>query len=310
MQCVNNLKQIGLGLHNYHSTNDSFPLGSILAHLTATTYGGNKWSPHAQLLAYMEQMAVYNAINFSWAPQGGGATGLPTLIHSTVQRTQVNSFLCPSDGQINGVNGHTNYHGSTGTTTQPGAQTTTGLFQHDSAKHNARPVGMNAMTDGSSNTVAFSEALIGAGQWSNIMYRNDIDGASIPTTAIVQDAWSNYQGVLAALNTCTALVNSKKSSRPATNNRGAVWTHGNDGLTLFNTIVPPNAQQYQWGACKNGATYAGNSQFANANSNHPGGANVLFVDGSVHFIKTSINMQTYWKLGTRADGEVISANSY
>ncbi len=85
-------------------------------------------------------------------------------------------------------------------------------------------------------------------------------------------------------------------------------------MTLFNTIVPPNSQLYPWGTCSNSgqasADTANNAPFANANSNHPGGANFLFGDGSVHFVKSSINMQMYWALGTRANGEVISADSY
>ena len=82
-------------------------------------------------------------------------------------------------------------------------------------------------------------------------------------------------------------------------------------MSLFNTIVPPSSTQYPFDACTfftGGGTDGG--EFQNANSNHPGGANFAFADGSVKFIKSTIAMPTYWALGSRAQGEVLSADSY
>ena len=56
--------------------------------------------------------------------------------------------------------------------------------------------------------------------------------------------------------------------------------------------------------------WAGSSEIVGTSSNHPGGANFLFADGSVHFLKSTVQMRTYWSLGTRADGEVISSNNW
>ena len=82
------------------------------------------------------------------------------------------------------------------------------------------------------------------------------------------------------------------------------------GMTMFNTIAPPNSTPYPWGDCRyTGGGYPNDATFANANSNHPGGCNVLMADGSVHFIKSSINQYTWWSLGTRANGELIPADS-
>jgi prepilin-type processing-associated H-X9-DG protein len=90
-------------------------------------------------------------------------------------------------------------------------------------------------------------------------------------------------------------------------------------MALFNTIVPPNSGQYQWSYCRSGCNgccgggpcyLADHSEIANANSQHPGGCNVGLGDGSVRFIKSSIAIQTWWALGTRIGGEVVSSDSY
>jgi prepilin-type processing-associated H-X9-DG protein len=79
--------------------------------------------------------------------------------------------------------------------------------------------------------------------------------------------------------------------------------------TLFNAIVTPNSQLDQWTHCSNiSSTSLG--VYSNADSFHPGGVNTLMGDGSVRFVKDAVNKQTWWALGTRANGEVISADSY
>jgi prepilin-type processing-associated H-X9-DG protein len=93
---------------------------------------------------------------------------------------------------------------------------------------------------------------------------------------------------------------------------GRVWAQGERGYTLFHTIVPPNSSDYEWRSC--GFNIVGGSPegsaFVNANSNHTGGANYTFADGSVKFLKSSIAQRTYWALGTRNGGETVSADSY
>jgi prepilin-type processing-associated H-X9-DG protein len=88
--------------------------------------------------------------------------------------------------------------------------------------------------------------------------------------------------------------------------RGEEWAHGSMAMNMFNTIVPPN--QVQWTHC--GLNASSRAVLSNADSYHPGGANTLFSDGSVRFIKNSINQTTWWALGTKANGEVISSDSY
>jgi prepilin-type processing-associated H-X9-DG protein len=83
-------------------------------------------------------------------------------------------------------------------------------------------------------------------------------------------------------------------------------------VTTFNTIIPSNSERYQWAACRFGCVGCGIEfgQYFNANSNHPGGVNVAMSDGSVKFVKATVDERIWWALGTRANGEVLSADSY
>lgn len=82
-------------------------------------------------------------------------------------------------------------------------------------------------------------------------------------------------------------------------------------MTLFCTVVPPNSTEHPWNSCRRDCPGCGmdNSHIINSTSNHPGGCNVLMGDGSVRFIKQTINMITWWALGTRDGGEVVSADA-
>src|SRR5689334_1661758 len=94
-QCINNLKQMGIALQNYHSTHDSFPIGQAFS-IAATpgVYAGNPWSAHAFMLGALEQMPLYNSINFSLGPSQN--TNLAGLANTTSLKTPINVFLCPS----------------------------------------------------------------------------------------------------------------------------------------------------------------------------------------------------------------------
>src|SRR5262245_42370331 len=105
MQCTNNLKQIGLAMHNYESTNGSMPMGETAAPIN--TWDG--WSAQAVLLSYIEQGNVFSSINFSIPT--GAAKGNPQNV--TAQRTVINTYICPSDiDRLNSAEGHNNYYGN------------------------------------------------------------------------------------------------------------------------------------------------------------------------------------------------------
>jgi prepilin-type processing-associated H-X9-DG protein len=93
--------------------------------------------------------------------------------------------------------------------------------------------------------------------------------------------------------------------------KGARWAPDDGGFTLINTVVPPSSTQYSFACCAFNLYYGcDDGTYQNVNSMHPGGANVLFADGSVRFIKSSIDLKTWWALGTKANGEVVSSDSY
>jgi prepilin-type N-terminal cleavage/methylation domain-containing protein/prepilin-type processing-associated H-X9-DG protein len=313
-QCVNNLKQIGLAMHNYHSTHGKFPLGGCSAYSNGygpeiTSWG--TFSAHALMLGYLEQQPLYNACNFNWAVWWGSGWN----VNFTVSNSIVNTFICPSDGMSpvspagSQWSGYTNnYLASAGTTTNgalgPGADST-GVFTQAGNDY-----GLQNITDGSSNTIGFGESLIGS-TVQGVMWR---DGPVTPTPNAgggpFYDANQNIAAVMTDLQVCQLALQNEASG--SYNDKGARWSINAFALTLFNTIVPPSSSTYTFACCNMGVTSSGcdGGEYQNTSSNHPGGANFLFCDGSVHFLKSSISMRTYWALGTKANGEVISSDSY
>jgi prepilin-type N-terminal cleavage/methylation domain-containing protein/prepilin-type processing-associated H-X9-DG protein len=322
-QCVNNMKQLGLALHNYHQTNDTFPPGAVSNVLALMnnptnnpTPGWQNMSSLALMLPFIEQNAIYSSINFSTAVTNGtqppwqdpGGNG-------TARGQQINAFLCPSDGNAkNAADGWTgrlnSYLASMGTSELGGYNTSaTGVFCTNTC------FGLRDITDGSSNTIAFGEKLVGTpGQYGGqgLGYRgNGIVGSSPSGT--IYDATTNPTGIATDLNTCNASwLGMTAGNGNLVDQVGQYWMVGNTGFTLFNTIVPPNSTTYKFGFCRNGCPGCNSdgSQFVNLSSNHSGGVNILMGDGSVRFLKSTVAQTIYWYLGTKANMDVLSADSY
>src|SRR5262245_27255143 len=122
-QCTNNLKQIGLALHNYHTSNDVFPLGTSFQPTgsSITDYGvWASWSAQALMLGYLEQTPLYNAINFAWGPLATPGNGQSDALglNTTATHSLINSFVCPSDPYCGGgkqnINDYASCFGTTG----------------------------------------------------------------------------------------------------------------------------------------------------------------------------------------------------
>ncbi len=314
-QCTNNLKQIGLAIHNYHSVHDTFPMGASRTYsVPGTIYGWNNWSAQALMLPFMEQQALYNAANFNLAVWHASRTPAGYYGNLTVFNTRVSAFLCPSDGRA-GVSNTNSYQASVGPTTLGSGmgndagtgQGSMGLFTF----HHC--YGVRDCTDGTSNTVAFSEVATGNQLSNNPQARNGIVGVSAPSGSVTLNAYSNAPAVLQFIQICDTTWKSGTPTSNFKNSLGTRWAMGSPSWTMFCTIVPPNSRSPQtWGSCRNGCAGCGTdgSQIVNASSLHSGGVNTAMGDGSVRFTKSSIQQRIWWGLGTRAGGEVISADQY
>jgi prepilin-type processing-associated H-X9-DG protein len=272
------------------------------------------------LLGYMEGGPIYNTINFNFDP-----ISWPSAPYNLTQvNTRLAIFLCPSDPNA-GKQFINNYYASEGTTFLGAGNTnqdtcntgpTTGLFGYGLA------YGLQNCGDGSSNTVAFSEGVVGTGDNYVKRWATGVNVDSLGNQANF-DAWSLVPPgtqppgptMVNILQTCNSVFKTAAPGAGLSSNRGWYWAWGAESQALFSTIVPPSSMDYQWGQCRFGCQGCGtfstdHAHITNATSNHPGGANVLFGDGSVRFVKSSINMGTWWSLGTRDNGEVVSSDSY
>jgi len=317
IQCTNNLKQIGLALHNYHDVNGSFPMGAGLA-----AYSGpgvyqakQNLSCLAFMLGQLGEMPIYNAFNFSWGCEDS-TTVLCYQINRTAQNVKIAAFCCPSDPNAgvpdhNGFPNTNNYYGSIGTTTNlynsstgvaTLAQQSTGIFTWELS------YGVRDVVDGTTNTIAFAECMVGNQSLQKGQKRIGMTSVTGLTAAqMLLDGSSNPAVTIAAVKACDQAWTSKSYS--VDQQRGENWAHGCQDMTLFNTITTPNDNQDQWTNCSLTSS-GGMSNITNSDSYHPGGVNCLMGDGSVKFIKDSINQRTWWALGTRANGEITSADSY
>jgi prepilin-type N-terminal cleavage/methylation domain-containing protein/prepilin-type processing-associated H-X9-DG protein len=319
-QCVNNLKQIGLGLHNYHSVHNTFPLGVSSAVYDASMVYNVKqnMSAHALLLPYIEQKQIYDAINFNFGCEDSSGT-LCYKVNSTGTNAQIKQFVCPSDpngGQPdhNSTSNTNNYYASVGTTMNFSAITdamlnqrsinwpSTGMFTFHQS------YGIAACTDGTSNTIAFSEAVVGTQSLRMKQRRIGFNSVTALTPSLLDDARTNPALALAGLKACSN-VWTTGTGGSLDLQRGENWAHGCLAMTLFNTVAAPNDFNDEWTHCSAIGSTA-RAALSNSDSYHPGGVNSLMADGSCRFIKDSIARNTWWSLGTRAGGEVISADSF
>ena len=304
-QCTNNLKQIGLALHNYHSSPQQL---SDRAHVAALQH-----RLQLQQLRLLERPRPD-------APPAGAADGLRRrqlqpragawdqygyYCNATAFNAVISTFLCPSDGNANLQNDYINsYVLSYGTTSYNTSNVngSTGLFAYYS-----RTYGMADVIDGTSSTIACSEFLTndprkragtGAGAALNQVKGNVGGGGMYLDVAPEPEPPGRARPV----------QHEHQYRRPGRPRRplGPRRT----GATIFNTIVPPNGGgKYVWETCRmDCCVQSTNAHYVTAFSNHPGGVNALMADGSVRFIKNTINMQTWWALGTRAGGEIVSSN--
>ena len=339
-QCINNMKQIGLALHNYHSTHNVFPPGRMYPDavrggvplLTLTSYGtGNlpnapgNWSGfysvHCHILNYLEQVNAYNAMNFTGVNLGALQDSAGNIIspNYTAYTLTQSTFLCPSDPfntpQPGGENNYrANFGGSTpyaggglrGDNTQR-VGTDNGAFTYGPG------IGIAAMIDGTSNTAVFSERSKGSNNGSGFATKSDAVLVSYTMTFNPQADSDNLLALCQRQATNPAVFYQHGRYAPSAGfglQFSDGWGYAWYVATLYNHVAPPNWKGLDCGVGTSITDAPSEHAIISARSNHPGGANSLLGDGSVKFVKESVNIATWRALGTRAGGEVISADAY
>ncbi len=313
MQCVNNLKQLGLGMHNYESSNGVLPPQMVLTFNNAGAVAWKStWGASSRITPYLELGNLYNAINYTnKTSDRSNSTAVSTQLIVFICTSEINqqAFTSTNTAGVTSTYGISNYGWCEGT------WYTFGGF--GAAMQTPSAIGSNisrrfaAFTDGLSNTLL-------AGEVKTYLPAYHDCGAVPPPGPASPTAYPDVATVLASIAAAPS-SGCKLATAPSGMLGGGHthWSNGNSFYDGFTTALPPNTQSPAGSPAHDsdmssededdgGPTYAA----VTARSYHPGSVNSLFADGSVHSVKNSINVQTWRALGTVGGGEVISADSY
>ncbi len=313
-QCRNNLKQIALGMANYEATHTVYPPAGIRA---ANGWGGDNnqdehWSMKVFLLPYLENEAIYNATNINresisflnpslgW----GGFPGHDPNLTMRIQRIEI--FICPSEisnhpgnydrqaqGQSYASNGGTeryyNNWRSNGVEYYPG---------WDAAV--ATPIAIRDITDGTTNTAAFSEWVMGTARGNAGQAQNEKEKLAVVWSApnATNFPFNDPQGDSKMETACQA------STTYSWDWKGEYWTWGQTarGSGIGHTMRPNRK------SCN--AAWDTSTHLMAPSSMHPGGVNEAFCDGTVRFISENIDYDIFRAIGTRDGREIVSNNAF
>ncbi|XZE20927.1 DUF1559 domain-containing protein [Pirellulaceae bacterium SH449] len=310
MQCSNNLKQMGLALHNYESAYKQLPaLYGI--------QGGNagNFSIQAALMPFYEQGNLFSQLDFAQRLQIGCCPGILQPQFVEPARTVVPMLLCPSDGgpqifevvtmsgsgpinQFAGLNYHMNMGTSVGTNYDSRRPTDGILWTNAKVK-------FGSITDGLSNTAAFSESLRGLEQ-NNVpepvsraeRRRTMINVACVWTSSTIPPAVPGLaNGFQAPEDPSLYEAMALAIRRGFNGQRGGGWINGREYYGAYSHYLPPNSDWMDMNTCGYG--------IFGARSNHTGVVNLTRCDGSVSFISESVDLRAWRALGTRAGSEVL-----
>jgi prepilin-type N-terminal cleavage/methylation domain-containing protein/prepilin-type processing-associated H-X9-DG protein len=314
-QCTNNIKQMGLAMHNYNSTYGGFPPGLIYSGTCEFSNGGQGLvlgtTAFSLILGFIEQLPLYNAYNFSQASANAVQTTVATgnvgppnttlvgnpLVNSTVISSMIASYVCPSDnypsiihptitsGFYSNANAresnyllnwcqYTDYSCPGGNGVGTPSATVQGAFYSDIS------LGIQGITDGTSNTFLLGESLQPEEHYSNYIGPFWGAGSHASVSGLIYPPFELSFG----------------------------------GTNLFALMTAPNAPMSAYYAVKFGPAYATgvySKPFAGVySSHHPGGVNMGMCDGSARFIKNSISLTNWFALASIGNGEIISSDSY
>jgi prepilin-type N-terminal cleavage/methylation domain-containing protein/prepilin-type processing-associated H-X9-DG protein len=298
LSCINNLKQIGLALHNYEGNYGAFPPGRAAYPLVV--------SAHGRILPFIEQDNLGRNVDVTMVPlynSNPASYPLPPGNY-LASITPIKLYVCPSD-PMNGrnpsafatqpsgaVSATDHYYGTnyvacigSGDGSADNTGTWWGQFKTSDGMFGQTPVRVADVTDGLSNTAMFSESTMGTGA-ADATGATSTDAArqvlTLPGSTVTSDAncGSGSGGVWSSM-------------------RGAKWINGHYADANYNHHLLPNDARWD---CSNASHNPGQ---AAARSFHSGGVNVLLGDGSVRFVTNGIDRATWRALGTRAGGEVL-----
>jgi len=301
-QCTNNLKQILLGMHNYHSSNNRFP--------PSMAWGGegalrNAFSDKVSMLPYIERSELYDNTFFNNSPfDSGGWEGGGSNPNIKTQSIRMPLFNCPSQPHqvFNGagnftyaINSGTSHHGFTGSPAPCDDGHLNGVAsyiyghvpQETTVAGRSDPaVGFAHITDGSSNTVAYSEFII--------------DSTIDPKTEVY--SWATGPTPNAVRLSCLAQTALTSSDRLEMRGRSWAWSWIGMGGAYQHNMLPNEkaCHTYDYGDW-------GGENCMSASSKHPGGVNCAMADGSVAFKTNGIDKLIWWAIGTRDGGEPVTS---
>jgi len=333
-QCTNNLKQIGLAIHNYHSSLDALPPAgsSHIFNVGGDTRVYNCWSMKSRILPYMEQQALFNSMNFSlnpqWSDSYGSDCGGWECSNLTTKAVKVDSFLCPSDSRkgnrgdgtapwttwsssrqanyaenmggnrwLNGgqPNGIAYYHGSS---------PDSGAGYNEAALR--QTLTFSNISDGLSSTALFSEMVKGDGTGPG----DSADSLGMVYNLKISKTNNISPNKSDIVN--AEFLNAKLCDASLDRNfswKGERWTIQDPGRGgFYSHTQPPNRKNCLYQDTRGVDTRTWEAMMT-ASSYHPGGVNVLFLDGSVRFVKSTVDYKTWYAIGTRDRGEIVSSDA-
>ncbi len=313
-QCKNNLKQYGIAMHSYHEAARVFPKGAFhpYGYVASATGAQSDWRNHSattQLLPYLDQGPLYKTytgqvilapINAGGAIQTPDASG--ALARSIAANAKFTLTMCPSDAPPASGDAPSNYAYCAGTNVVHAngafgiaAADQNGIF------NNAVIVRIGDIRDGTANTIAMSEFIVGGNVSGAIDY--SIIHQPIAAPGGFPDSFPSLVQVTAWAASCDA-----SASLGTTNGSwsGRFWQRGLIGMTQFNTLLTPNARHYNCSANCVGCDPDNRGLFP-ARSRHTGGVHCLMADGAARLITDTIDFTTWGRLGARNDGQPIGS---
>jgi prepilin-type N-terminal cleavage/methylation domain-containing protein/prepilin-type processing-associated H-X9-DG protein len=301
LQCINNLKQVGLGMHNYESTFGGFPPSMVASGTGNAVLWTSGWSALARVLPYTEQGNLFNTANLTlWKENPENSTTISQNISMLICPSDVNPAITPHDYGLSGV-------------------TSYGVSQGDwfvwggfNGPQNRSAFGMNRcrriaeFSDGTSGTLLVAEVKIRqpASNCRTVPLSKITDPNNIPSPT------ADPYVVAPDYGFCPLYLNEFHTE----------WSDGNAHAGGFTTAWPPNKtilgnvpENLGYDLDLNGYNEElGGPTFAaiTSRSYHPNGVNALLADGSVRFVKGTVNGLTWRALGTVAGGEILSGDGY